>query len=483
MRRVGEPDDGAPPHFPETLRFASKCARSVERSSSYLRKTRCANSCAGAADDHRLGGVLGRRGAKFRERCSRREPTARPVRSPVAARASSAPPASAPQIARRSSGIAAGRGCYRPGCIPTGMTLTNLDLQQLDPATGAVQAQSNSAIDNVEQVRSPGAAATAIYKVKATSTVDGLPAEPFALAARRPLTPLATPQPAVTVDVAAGTQRAAKPRPSPQPCATRRPTSPPRTRASPRSCPAGVELRQRRPDAQPRHARHELADADLHMDGQGHHRRAQGDHRAGQRQPLRRDVHEHRHRLVHGRRQRADADDRGTRTATTTARTRRRLGRHRHSLGRRRTTTSRSPPTAARGARGSHRRRRPDATYAARAGHRYRFRVRATDALGNTSRLGRVGEARSPTRRARRRPTRPAGATTDPPAKADPKVTLARVKRTAPGCRGRRPDRRRRDRHASPSPTATKVGRKTYRARRTARIQRGRFNATLKLAG
>ena len=36
------------------------------------------------------------------------------------------------------------------------MTLTNLDLQQLDPATGAVQAQSNSTIDNVEQVRSPG---------------------------------------------------------------------------------------------------------------------------------------------------------------------------------------------------------------------------------------------------------------------------------------------------------------------------------------
>ncbi|MEA2444727.1 MAG: hypothetical protein QOJ12_2019, partial [Thermoleophilales bacterium] len=88
------------------------------------------------------------------------------------------------------------------------MTLTNLDLQQLDPATGAVQAQSNSTIDNVEQVRSPAPAATAIYKVKATSTVDALPAEPFALGSARPLTPLGTPQPEVTLDVAAGVQRA-----------------------------------------------------------------------------------------------------------------------------------------------------------------------------------------------------------------------------------------------------------------------------------
>jgi hypothetical protein len=97
--------------------------------------------------------------------------------------------------------------CYTGHCIPAPLTLTNLDLQQLDPPTGAVQAQSNSAIDNVEQVRSPGAAATAIYKVKATSSVDGLAAEPFAVTAARPLTPLATPQPAVTLDVAAGVQR------------------------------------------------------------------------------------------------------------------------------------------------------------------------------------------------------------------------------------------------------------------------------------
>jgi hypothetical protein len=88
------------------------------------------------------------------------------------------------------------------------MTLTNLDLQQLDPTTGTPQAQSASTIDNVEQVRSPGAAPNAIYKVKASSSVDGLPAEPFAVTATHPLTPLATPQPSVTVDVAATTQRA-----------------------------------------------------------------------------------------------------------------------------------------------------------------------------------------------------------------------------------------------------------------------------------
>src|SRR5215208_908105 len=101
-----------------------------------------------------------------------------------------------------------GTGCYQPGCYPSAMTLTNLDLQQLDPVSGAVQAQSNSAIDNVEQVRSPGAAATAIYKVKASSSVDGLTDESFAVTARRPLTALASPQPVVTADVAAGTQRA-----------------------------------------------------------------------------------------------------------------------------------------------------------------------------------------------------------------------------------------------------------------------------------
>ena len=80
-------------------------------------------------------------------------------------------------------------GCIAPGCDTTALTLSNLDLEQLDPESGVVEARSASAIDNVEQVRSPAGGAV-IYKVKAASTVDGLPGEPYALAARRQLTRL-----------------------------------------------------------------------------------------------------------------------------------------------------------------------------------------------------------------------------------------------------------------------------------------------------
>jgi serine protease AprX len=93
-------------------------------------------------------------------------------------------------------------GCIAPGCSTTSLTLSDLNLEQLDPATGAVEASSASAIDNVEQVRSPAAGAV-IYKVKAASTVDGLPGEPYALAARRRLTPLGTPRPSVGVHLSA----------------------------------------------------------------------------------------------------------------------------------------------------------------------------------------------------------------------------------------------------------------------------------------
>lgn len=89
-------------------------------------------------------------------------------------------------------------GCIEPGCSTTALTLTNLDLEQLDPATGAIEARSASGIDNVEQVRSPGTGPV-IYKVKAASTVDGLPGEPYALAARRQVTPLQQPRPRVSV--------------------------------------------------------------------------------------------------------------------------------------------------------------------------------------------------------------------------------------------------------------------------------------------
>ena len=92
-------------------------------------------------------------------------------------------------------------GCLnQPGCYPSAMTLTNLDLEQIDPATGEVLAESSSPIDNVEQVRSTGAGEV-IYKVEAETSVDGLAAEPYALAARRSLTPLATPRPTIETEV------------------------------------------------------------------------------------------------------------------------------------------------------------------------------------------------------------------------------------------------------------------------------------------
>lgn len=80
-------------------------------------------------------------------------------------------------------------------------TLSNLDLTAYSASTGAQQSTSNSAIDNVEQVRTTGAG-NVIYKV-AAGGVDGHGGEPFALAATRPLTPLATPQPTVALSSSA----------------------------------------------------------------------------------------------------------------------------------------------------------------------------------------------------------------------------------------------------------------------------------------
>jgi subtilase family protein len=83
---------------------------------------------------------------------------------------------------------------------PQTLTLSNLDLFEYDSSQNQ-QASSTSAIDNVEQVRAlqPG---TVIYKVKdQSSTVDGLSAEPFALAATNSLTPVAAPTPSVTLTI------------------------------------------------------------------------------------------------------------------------------------------------------------------------------------------------------------------------------------------------------------------------------------------
>jgi hypothetical protein len=80
------------------------------------------------------------------------------------------------------------------------MTLSNLDLYEYDAAQ-TEQSSSTSAIDNVEQVRGVQAGPV-IYKVKdQSSTVDGADAEPFALAATNPLTPLAAPRPAVSLSL------------------------------------------------------------------------------------------------------------------------------------------------------------------------------------------------------------------------------------------------------------------------------------------
>ena len=88
--------------------------------------------------------------------------------------------------------------CFEPGCGSgsrpnTVYTLSDLDLAELDAATGAVRSSSTSRIDNVEQVRATGPG-TVVYRVT-SGGVDGLPAEPFALASRRPLTAVETPQP------------------------------------------------------------------------------------------------------------------------------------------------------------------------------------------------------------------------------------------------------------------------------------------------
>src|SRR6185312_8065209 len=90
--------------------------------------------------------------------------------------------------------------CIDPGCnTPTAYTLTNLDLKQLNPATCAVQASSTSTLDNVEQVRAPASGQQVLYDVRASSSVTGLTAEPFALAATQPLTPLVSPAASVAL--------------------------------------------------------------------------------------------------------------------------------------------------------------------------------------------------------------------------------------------------------------------------------------------
>jgi hypothetical protein len=89
-------------------------------------------------------------------------------------------------------------------------TLSNLDLTEYDATTGAERGTSASTVDNVEQVRS-AAPGTVVYKV-AAGQVDGPLGEPFAIAATREVTPLATPRPTTSLTLdATNAKRAGDP--------------------------------------------------------------------------------------------------------------------------------------------------------------------------------------------------------------------------------------------------------------------------------
>ena len=369
-------------------------------------------------------------------------------------------------------------GCFTGSCIPDAMTLTNLDLQQLDPATGAVQAQSSSAIDNVEQVRSPGSAPTAIYKVKATSTVDGLPAEPFAITARRPLTPLVTPAPVVTVDVADASQRA---RQTTTVTATVRNPSPDLTAENASvalQLPEGVELID---GAQTRTLGTLATDSAIQTFTWTVRGTTDGATK----------ISAHAQASRYGETFSATTTDDyvvdGSAPAPTIA----------SPQG----TTAQRKLAVAWGATDAHstiahydveasidggpwsawldNTAQTEATYAGSADHRYRFRVRATDSLGNESGWVESSEVRI---------ADPPSSNPTPPVQPPPtptlrttSLTLATVKRTRSGISiaGK----------IDPAATgrvalvySTKIGRKTYKSRTTtARVKRGRFIGTLRL--
>jgi hypothetical protein len=111
-----------------------------------------------------------------------------------------------------------------PEVVGTYFTLTNLDLAEVDETSGATTATGGIDTgaggdtvettgpmgvprdyeDNVEQIRSTSSG-TKIVKVVAKSTIDGVTAEPFALASTEPLTELETPVPDVSLAVSDST--------------------------------------------------------------------------------------------------------------------------------------------------------------------------------------------------------------------------------------------------------------------------------------
>lgn len=101
-------------------------------------------------------------------------------------------------------------GYPNPGTQTLKYTQSNLDLHQYDASDAEVAPAAafdppNTSIDpgpdaidpndTIEQVRSPGSPGSQqiTYKVQSASTIDGASAEPFAIAAAGPLTPLASP--------------------------------------------------------------------------------------------------------------------------------------------------------------------------------------------------------------------------------------------------------------------------------------------------
>jgi hypothetical protein len=366
--------------------------------------------------------------------------------------------------------------CYTGRCGPQPLTLTNLDLQQLDPATGAVQSQSSSTIDNVEQVRSPAPASTAIYKVKATSSVDGLPGEPFALAAARPLTALTTPQPAVALDVAAGVRRAGEPVTV---TATARNPSPDLTAED-----AGVTLQL--PDG-----------VELKT---GEQTRSLGTLATGSPTQTLTWTVEGTSDGLKSIAVRAQASRYGETFATTSA------GSFtvdasapEPSIAAPEGTTRERSLALAWGAADAHsgiahydveaaldgtgwspwltQTALTQASYAGVVGHRYRFRVRATDTLGNSSGWVESSEAAIADPPA---PPEDTPTVVAPTRKAAPAVTLTRVKRTRTGVAL--------DGRIDPAATggvtvvySTKSGRRTYRSRLFVSVKRGRFRAALPL--
>lgn len=85
--------------------------------------------------------------------------------------------------------------------LTTTYAQTDLDLSERTAGSCAPRTSSMSALDNVEQTRSPGAAAVTYVVRAAGDAIDAGVDEPYALAATRSLSPLSTPSPELRVSI------------------------------------------------------------------------------------------------------------------------------------------------------------------------------------------------------------------------------------------------------------------------------------------